>query len=155
MTAAPERDRAAWGLRTIEHGLYTAAAYLLVAAAVGLLGNAVYEAAHVWPRQGVDAAIIRLLDRVLLALMLAEIMYTLRQAERTHTLTAAPFLVIGIIAAVRRMLIITAESVSHADLNDPKFLAALAELVVLGVTILVFTLAIRWQVRPGGDGSAN
>ncbi|KEF34172.1 hypothetical protein RDMS_08530 [Deinococcus sp. RL] len=151
MTAAPSRTT--WGLRTIEHGLYAAAAYLLVAAAVALLGNAVYEAAHAWTRQGVDAAIVRLLDRVLLALMLAEIIYTLRQAERTHALTAAPFLVIGIIAAVRRMLIITAESVSHADLNDPRFLAALAELVVLGVTILVFTLAIRWQVHPA-NGAA-
>lgn len=151
MTATP--GRTAWSLRTVEHGLYLGAASLLIAAAVALLGNAVYEAARAWQQEGVDAAIIRLLDRVLLALMLAEIVYTLRQAERTHALTAAPFLVIGIIAAVRRMLIITAESVSHADLSDPKFLAALAELVVLGLTILVFTLAIRWQVYPA-NGAA-
>ncbi|MBI0446717.1 phosphate-starvation-inducible PsiE family protein [Deinococcus sp. DB0503] len=151
MTATP--GRTAWSLRTVEHGLYLGAASLLIAAAVALLGNAVYEAARAWQQEGVDAAIIRLLDRVLLALMLAEIVYTLRQAERTHALTAAPFLVIGIIAAVRHMLIITAESVSHADLSDPKFLAALAELVVLDLTILVFTLAIRWQVHPA-NGAA-
>ncbi|GAA5534000.1 phosphate-starvation-inducible PsiE family protein [Deinococcus aluminii] len=149
MTVRPER--ASGSLRAVEHALYLGAAYLLIAAAVALLGNAVYEAAQAWRPEGMDAAIVRLLDRVLLALMLAEIIYTLRHAERTHALTAAPFLVIGIIAAVRRMLIITAESVSHADLHDPRFLAALAELVVLGVTILVFTLAIRWQVRSGGD----
>jgi hypothetical protein len=46
---------------------------------------------------------------VLLKLMLAEITFTLIQAERTHTLTATPSLVIGNIAAVRRMLIVTAE----------------------------------------------
>ena len=131
-------------LQRVEHVLYRAAAFLLVIAAVALLVTAVLETLSTWT-SGVDQAIVRLLDRVLLALMLAEITYTLSQAERTHTLTTTPFLVIGIIAAVRRMLIVTAESVGRTDLHSGVFLGGLAELGVLAVTILVFTLAVRWQ----------
>ena len=136
--------RPARGLQQIEHVLYQVAAYLLVLAAVALLVTAVVEMVTTW-REGVDEAIVRLLDRVLLALMLAEITYTLRQAERTRTLSVTPFLVIGIIAAVRRMLIVTAESVGRTDLNSSVFMGGLLELGVLAVIILVFTLAGRWQ----------
>ena len=142
-----ERTSRQSGLQQIEHVLYRVAAYLLVAAAVALLATAVFQTVTSWAG-GVDQAIVRLLDRVLLALMLAEITYTLRQAERTHTLTAAPFLVIGIIAAVRRMLIVTAESVGRTDLHSSVFMGGLLELAVLAFTILVFTLAARWQ-SPG------
>jgi uncharacterized membrane protein (DUF373 family) len=139
--AAPRR---VGGLQRIEHVLYQVAAYLLVTAAAALLITAVIQTITAWS-EGVDQAIVRLLDRVLLALMLAEITYTLRQAERTHTLTAAPFLVIGIIAAVRRMLIVTAESVGRTDLQSSVFMGGLLELAVLACIILVFTLAARWQ----------
>ena len=142
-----ERTPRQGGLQQIEHVLYRAAAYLLVMAAAALLVTAVIEAITSWT-EGVDRAIVHLLDRVLLALMLAEITYTLRQAERTHTLTASPFLVIGIIAAVRRMLIVTAESVGRTDLNSSVFMGGLLELAVLACIILVFTLAARWQA-PG------
>jgi uncharacterized membrane protein (DUF373 family) len=135
------------GLQQIEHVLYRVAAYLLVTASVALLATAVIQTITMWAG-GVDQAIVRLLDRVLLALMLAEITYTLRQAERTHTLTASPFLVIGIIAAVRRMLIVTAESVGRTDLHSSVFMGGLLELAVLAFMILVFTLAARWQA-PG------
>jgi len=140
-------------LQQIEHLLYQVAAYLLVIAAVALLVTAVVETVTSW-RSGVDGAIVRLLDRVLLALMLAEITYTLRQAERNHTLTVAPFLVVGIIAAVRRMLIVTAESVGRTDLNSSVFMGSLLELGVLAVIILVFTLAGRWQTaeKPSAEG---
>ena len=145
--AAEGTQRRVGSLQRIEHVLYQVAAYLLVTAAAALLITAVIHTITTWS-EGVDQAIVRLLDRVLLALMLAEITYTLRQAERTHTLTAAPFLVIGIIAAVRRMLIVTAESVGRTDLKSSVFMGGLLELAVLACIILVFTLAARWQA-PG------
>ena len=145
--AAEGTQRRVGSLQRIEHVLYQVAAYLLVTAAAALLITAVIHTVTTWS-EGVDQAIVRLLDRVLLALMLAEITYTLRQAERTHTLTAAPFLVIGIIAAVRRMLIVTAESVGRTDLKSSVFMGGLLELAVLACIILVFTLAARWQA-PG------
>jgi hypothetical protein len=114
----------------------------MVVGAVTLLVTAVLETLSTWT-PGVDQAIVRLLDRVLLALMLAEITFTLIHAERTYTLTATPLLVIGSIAAVRRMLIFSTESVGRTDLHSRVFLGGLTEMGVLAVTILVFTLATR------------
>ena len=66
---------------------------------------------------------VHLLDRVLLALMPAEIIYTVGRISRTQMLETEPFLIVGIIAAIRRMLIITAEGAGHIDLTDPVFQA--------------------------------
>jgi uncharacterized membrane protein (DUF373 family) len=49
------------------------------------------------------------LDRVLLALIVAELLYTLRFVVRTHEIAVEPFLYIGLIAVVRRILIVTAQ----------------------------------------------
>ena len=153
VTSVEQPTRQRDSLQRIEHVLYQIAAYLLVVAAAALLATAVIEVIFTWS-SGVDKAIVHLLDRVLLALMLAEITYTLRQAGRTHILTATPFLVIGIIAAVRRMLIVTAESVGRTDTQSSVFMGSLLELSVLALTILVFTLAARWQ-SPGGRGAED
>jgi len=87
-----------------------------------------------------------LLDRVLLALMLAEILYTLVQftGDRIDRMRLVePFLVIGLIAAVRRILIITAESAGRFSLYNPEFLAFLSELALLSLMIL----SIAWAIR--------
>ena len=90
---------------------------------------------------------VHLLDRVLLALMPAEIIYTVGRISRTQMLETEPFLIVGIIAAIRRMLIITAEGAGHIDLTDPVFQALLAELGLLAV--IIFLLA--WSMRLLGD----
>ena len=56
----------------------------------------------------VDAAVL-VLDRVLLALIVGELLYTLRFVVRTHEIAVEPFLYIGLIAVVRRILIVTAQ----------------------------------------------
>jgi uncharacterized membrane protein (DUF373 family) len=88
-------------------------------------------------------AMVHLLDRVLLALMLAEIIYTVGRITRTQKLETEPFLIVGIIAAIRRMLIITAESAGHVNLQDPMFQAILAELALLSIIIFLLAWAMR------------
>jgi len=78
--------------------------------------------------------------------MPAEIIYTVGRISRTQMLETEPFIV-GIIAAIRRMLIITAEGAGHIDLTDPVFQALLAELGLLAV--IIFLLA--WSMRLLGD----
>ena len=96
-------------------------------------------------------AMVHLLDRVLLALMLAEIIYTVGRITRTQQLETEPFLIVGIIAAIRRMLIITAESAGHPDLTNPVFQAQLAELGLLA--LIIFLLA--WAMRLLGNRSKS
>lgn len=112
-------------------------------AAVALLAAAVVEMFEFALQDSTMRAVVHLLDRVLLALMLAEVIYTVTTISRTRRLNVEPFLVIGVIAAVRRILVITAESSSSVDLSDPHFQAVLAELAVLGVIILLLAVALR------------
>lgn len=86
---------------------------------------------------------LALLDRILLALMLAEILYTLLRFAREGTLEVTPFLVIGIIAVIRRTLVLTAEAVEKFDLADPAFMAVLAELGLLSLMVVALALAMR------------
>jgi hypothetical protein len=54
----------------------------------------------------------------------------------SHTLSAEPFLVVGAIAAIRRMLVITAESTKQEG-NPEVFRNMLIELGLLAVTIIL------------------
>ena len=130
-------------LERAEHYIYLAAGYILVIAAAGLLIAAVIEMTANIMAGDYTGAIVHLLDRVLLALMLAEIIYTVGRILRTQQLETEPFLIVGIIAAIRRILIITAESAGHVDLSDPKFQAVLAELGLLAIIIFMLAWAIN------------
>ncbi len=138
-------------LERAEHYIYLAAGYILVFAAAGLLVAALVEMAGSIMAGEYTSAIIHLLDRVLLALMLAEIIYTVGRIARTQQLETEPFLIVGIIAAIRRMLIITAESAGHANLTDPVFQAQMAELGLLA--LIIFLLA--WAMRLLGTRSVD
>jgi uncharacterized membrane protein (DUF373 family) len=85
-------------------GLLLAAAGILVL--VGTASGLVRELHH--GAGAVDVAVL-VLDRVLLALIVAELLYTLRFVVRTHEIAVEPFLYIGLIAVVRRILIVTAQ----------------------------------------------
>jgi uncharacterized membrane protein (DUF373 family) len=98
----PRRGR---GLcRPRSRALAVAALVLLVIVALSL-GQAIMSA-------NLTQKIVRLLDQSLLILMIVEILYTLQVSFREHTLVAEPFLIVGLIAAIRCVLILTANSQS-------------------------------------------
>lgn len=55
------------------------------------------------------------LDQLLLVLMIIEILYTVQVSFREHVLVPEPFVLVALIAAVRRILVITAEFGSLMD----------------------------------------
>jgi hypothetical protein len=50
------------------------------------------------------------LNELLIVLMLVEILHTVRISIRSHVLVAEPFWVVGLIASIRRILVITLEA---------------------------------------------
>ena len=48
-------------------------------------------------------------DGLLLVLMMIELLCTVRVSMREHSLSAEPFLIAGLIAGVRRVLVISAD----------------------------------------------
>lgn len=87
-------------------------------------------------------------DRLLFVLMLVEIMHTVSASVRTGSLTVQPFLIVGLIASIRRILVITletSESMRGRVWNDTvsaQFHASMLELGVLGGLILVMVASI-------------
>jgi uncharacterized membrane protein (DUF373 family) len=134
-------------LERVEHYIYLATALILVVAAAALLVVAVIEAAGEVIRGDVSGALLHLLDRALLVLMLAEIIYTVRSIARRRRLEVEPFFIVAIIAAIRRILIITAESTGNVNLQDPHFQAGMVELGLLALIVLALAGAMR--IIPG------
>ena len=132
----------------VEHFVYLAAGALLACtAALSMVsaGLSLWGAALSW---GASEQIIVTIDRLLFVLMLLEILHTVGVSVRAGTLTPEPFLIVGLIASIRRVLVITLGSsqATHPGNWTPEiqeqFNASMLELGVLGVLILVMVVAI-------------
>jgi len=91
---------------------------------------------------------LRVLDELLLVLMLVEILHTVRISIRSHVLVTEPFLVVGLIASIRRILVITLQAATltkggtwSAD-GASVFRASMTELGLLGILILILVVSI-------------
>jgi hypothetical protein len=131
----------------VEHGLMVViGAILSITAAVALGGTAVFlfEGLRMG---GTEEALLIVIDRLLFVLMLAEILHTVRVSLSSGTLDGEPFLIVGLIASIRRVLVITLESSQTApgsvSGNAPTaFVSSMIELGLLAVVILVMVTSI-------------
>ena len=82
---------------------------------------------------------VGLLDRILLILMIVELLYTVQVSFREHAQTPEPFLLVGLIAAIRRVLVVTAEFGEPGMKPDAVVHQFVLELSVL--TALIIALA--------------
>jgi uncharacterized membrane protein (DUF373 family) len=94
----------------------------------------------------VSAAAPQLLDHVLLVLILVEIVYTVVLSLRAHRLVAQPFIVVGLIAVIRRILFVfTPGSQIKASTTE---LAVLIGMVAVFVASLI---AVNLFEKKSGD----
>jgi uncharacterized membrane protein (DUF373 family) len=97
------------------------------------VGTSLLEVFEVSPLQ----TALAVLDRVLLISIFVELLVTIAILVQEREIFAEPFLLIGVIAVVRRILLVTAEAGQTADAE--RFLNLVTELGVL--TVLVISLA--------------
>lgn len=152
----------AWLFLHTEHLVYALLGGLLAAtAALALLDAAgvLFEAVKVF---GGAQQMLDVIDRLLFLLMIVEILHTVRVSMRSGRLTCEPFLIVGLIASIRRVLVITLQSseVMHAPITEEKkqiFQVSMIELGVLGGLILIMVVSIfllhraRDDERPAGE----
>jgi uncharacterized membrane protein (DUF373 family) len=131
---------------TVEHGVYTViGALLAVVAVVALIhvGVEVTQSVLAWSS---NARIFGTIDQLLFVLMLVEILHTVRVSIRSGNLNAEPFLIVGLIASIRRVLVITLESSNAQQQGGPQhdalFRTSMIELGVLAVLILTMVVSI-------------
>ena len=151
-SGSPEKGRAIQLstelFQRIELVVYVALGVLLSLSALLTLGSAallLLEGMRDW---GGTHAIFLIVDRLMFVLMLIEILHTVRGSVRSGALTPEPFLIIGLIASIRNVLVITLKSsgVTAEGLastgGEMLFRSSIVELAVLGALILIFVVAI-------------
>jgi hypothetical protein len=100
------------------------------------------------------SAIFLIVDRLMFVLMLIEILHTVRGSVRSGAITPEPFLIIGLIASIRNVIVITLKSSGITDegggsiAGDTLFRSSIVELAVLGALILIFVISI-YMLRRG------
>lgn len=114
--------------------LALSAASLMVVATIGF-GRSVFSGSF-------PAGAIDLLDRILLVLMIVELLYTVQVSFREHTLIPEPFLIVGLIAATRRILVLTAEFTGLMDKPEAAFRNAMIELGLLTVLVVAMVVSL-------------
>ncbi len=134
----------------IEDVVYIGLGLLLAASAFALLISGVTTFAQNIAAGTLTENMIVLLDRILLILLVVELLYTVQVSFREHSLVPEPFLLVGVIAAIRRVLILTAEFGHTPQATEATFHRFLTELSILTVLILVIVVSLvllrKWPV---------
>ncbi len=91
-------------------------------------------------KTSIDTAGINLLDRVLLVLILVEIVHTVVLSLRAHHLVAQPFIIVGLVAVIRRILVVLSGT---GTVPTPQ----LALLIAMIFVFVAALLAVTWFDR--------
>jgi hypothetical protein len=146
----PQPQPHVWILRAfaaVEDVVYAGLGLLLAGSAITLLGIGLIDFG-----QSVvagKARSIELLERILLILLVVELLYTVQVSFRKHTLVPEPFLLIGLISAIRRVLVLTAEYGELREKGDREAQHFFIELAVLTGLILALSISLA-VLRKGG-----
>ena len=134
--------------RHIEHIVYAVLGLMLSIGAFIALGGAAYEVFRGMLDWSSSAAIFAIVDRLLFVLLLIEVLHTVRASIRTGGLTCEPFLIVGLIASIRRVLVITLQTSeatkpgAHSPETHAIVIEAMTELTVIGGLILVLVVSL-------------
>jgi len=139
-------------LYLLEAVLYVCVGILLSVAALAVLVDACVNlwrgiVQHTLPSYGLDV-----LDQLLVVLVLVEILHTVRISIRSREISIEPFLIVGLIASVRRVLVITMQAAklteeSHGPSDADVFHRSMIELGLLGFLVLAFVFSIYFLRR--------
>ena len=146
------RDWLSLGFSLIEDIVYVGLGLLLASVAAALLVmEIVYFGQYIFG--GVlSENIVMLLDRILLIIIFVEVLYTVQVSFRQRILQPGPFLVVGLIAVTRRILVLTAEIPKLIKENGQVFYNAMIELGLL--TLLIVALVVSLYILKPHDPNA-
>ena len=134
--SVPTTSRPIWVLEHVQDWVTVAVGVVLILLAAVLLISAIVDFLD-GSHGSISAAAPLLLDQVLLVLILVEIVYTVVLSLRAHRLVAQPFIVVGLIAVVRRILFVltpaTGTTVGNTELG---LLIGMVAVFVAGLVVV-------------------
>lgn len=139
-------------IHVAERGVYFAIWVMLILAlafALAGTGKTLWDGLPEWSSANTTVDVI---DRLLFMLMLVEILHTVHASIRTGALVCEPFLIVGLIGCIRRILMIAlatsqiTEPGRWTDANRSLFHASMLESGVLALLIVILVGSI-WILR--------
>ena len=126
---------------------------LTALAVIAVAGKELWDGVSRWT---IEAKTLNVLNDLLIVLMMVELLHTVRISIRWHYLVTEPFLVVGLIATIRRILVVTLETSALSREGHwlaegaSIFRASLYELALLGflVVVLVVSIALLRRYAP-------
>lgn len=148
---ARRNRRALTALEMVEDLIYAVIAIFLIGSGLLLLLGAGIDIGKNFDVNNIHPLVVRVLDETLLVFVVVELLHTVRITLRDHALAAQPFLIVGLIAGVRRILILTASSDTlHSGPDFVVYWVQLLLLIVL-VVAMVVALFIWGRAAPDAD----
>lgn len=127
-------------LKVAENTVYVLAGLLLVAVAMIVLLVVGYHLVSEL-KDGAEGAVTKSLDGLLLVFIVLELLAGIRATMIERALVAEPFLIVGIIASIKEIIVITLRAKEEKGLGDDAFGAAMIEIGVLGLLVLLLAAA--------------
>ena len=149
---SPTHGVAAKAIDQIEDGVYMIVAILLVVAGLFVLWGALTTlVSDLGQRQfGALTVVTHLLDNGLILFIIAELLHTVRVTIQERTLVVEPFLIVALIAGIRRLLLVTAQLATGSAIFS--WGRQGIEMTVLLALILGITVALvlwhRFHIQP-------
>ena len=154
----PSEPKRAWAARAftlVEDIVYLGLGLLLAGSSIVLLVGGLITFGQQLIGGSLALNIVPLLDRILLILLVVELLYTVQVSFREHTVIPQPFILVGLIAAIRRVLVLTAELAQVYEQTDVVFQRFVIELVVLTVLIIALVISLVLLRKRGVAAAAE
>lgn len=146
-------DRA---LGFLEDVVYWAIAVVLVVGSIALL-VAQFNTMLGLRSAPAKAVMLEVLDGLLLIFIFVELLYAVRSCLRSREIVAEPFLIVGILACIKEIVVLSVEAATLLK-DGPQFSRAIVEVAVLAVAVLVLAVSayvLRERRRNNSDPSED
>jgi len=150
-----KREWVARGFTIVEDIVYVGLGVLLAGSALVLLVTGLIAFGEQLIARSFSGNVVSLLDRILLILLVVELLYTVQVSFREHALMPEPFLLVGLIAVIRRVLVLTAEFSQVQGQPEEAFGRFIKELAVLTFLIAALVVSLVVLRKRGGTTVAE
>ena len=142
MTRDKQAERVSWGNRLlviVEDVIYVSIAVLLAAGAAVLVVRSAVVLVN-GTLDGDKSSLVDLLDTLLLVFIFVELLYAVRTTLKERQIVAEPFLVAGILASIKEIIVLSVTAAEDYIGKGPEFARAMVEIGVLAVVVVALAV---------------
>lgn len=139
----------------VEDVIYVSIAALLAGAALVMTVRSAGVLLDSSTKSGPDV-MLEVLDGLLLVFIFVELLYAVRSTLKERQIVAEPFLIAGILASIKEIVVLSVKAANEYIGKGPEFARAMVEVGVLGGLILVLTVSavlLRKKEREPAENS--